>query len=497
MKEFVPEIAQRKLAKESAATPKSDIVLPAHYDRMQNINHQHGMKRIDPEESQTRVRAVVAMALLNNENEEQEDFSFASLRANGSVELWQSQQAKLNKHASYQRLSLSADIFETAKDKSPIATVPVKPLALEAIPNSDKRVVACDTHGNLVILKTDTTTGSDHQPKILHNFQAFSNCPDNVTLTYTKGKVMNTQLASAMTLKETHAAIGGRERDIRFINLETGQCTWKAKNLPPDPQTLMQQPVWASSMTFLPDNNNNLLAVGTGFGQVRIYDVRSNIRRPLQYTPEKSSSLEHRITAICGTSEHQVVAGDTTGDLHALDLRVHFTGQRYNQHDTAAVTMGRYIGPSGSVRQLKKHPTLPVLAAVGCDRILRTYDTNKQKVIDCVYLKQRLNCVLMCGEGRLDDEDDYLPDQTSGEFDINQEDVVKDYVDSDKDSDDESESEGDNANVAVSQSNASESDDDEQQEDGDSNESSESASGSESESSDDEVEEAPKKRRKR
>ncbi|CAB9527188.1 WD repeat-containing protein 74 [Seminavis robusta] len=538
LKEFVPEIAHRKQGA-GEVTKKSDIILPARFDIMQKINSHHGIQRVDPAERQTRERGIVSLTMLQDDNEN--DFQFASLRSNGSVQLWQGQRPELtkqnkNKFAHYQQLSVHAgDIFEQAKS-SILDQVPVQPLAMECIKKSN-RLVACDTHGTMVVLKPNNTT---EQPSIVHHFAAFDNTPDNITLTYTKGKVMNRQLASAMVVHpdDGTAAIGGRERDVRLIDLETGKATWKAKNLPPDPQTLLQQPIWPSSLAFWGHNESRVLAAGTAWGQVRLYDVRmpphqttSILRRPKAYTPLESR--EHRITAICPVSDHHIVAGDTTGDLHALDRRYNFNGQEQRQQHVDSSTRsstGRYVGPSGSIRQLIKHATLPILAAVGCDRILRTYDTNKQTNIDCVYLKQRLNCVLMCQEELLEDseeaDDIALAATVNDDGDMDQEDVVQDYVDSDDDDDSDDESDDGNQDVVDDkrngkkrQQNANESSSDEGDDDDDEDSSDEEADQNEQEQSaatrsdsesseeeedddnDDEQEssedEAPRKRRRR
>ena len=527
----MPEIAHRKWAKDETASVKSDIVLPVHYDNIQKVNKRHGIQRIDPNESQTRVRGVIDLSILSASSDDEAAFSFACLRQNGCVEVWQGgknahdEASRKSKFAHYQRISLSNDIFEKSRQDSLIPNVPVKPLAMAAIPhssnNSEQRLLAADTHGNMVILKAQ-----GHQPvSILKQFSAFSNSPDNITLTYTKGKVINTQLASALVMhpSEGQAAIGGRERDIRLFDLETCRSLWKAKNLPPDPQTLMQQPIWPSAMVFVQEgnegNHSNLLAVGTGFAQIRLYDVRSQpaasvIRRPIRFTPESSKFIQHRITAICQTGEHQVVVGDTTGDLHALDLRYNLNGKHGDQQIDGTSSLGRYVGPAGSVRQIAKHPTLPIVAVVGCDRMLRTYNTQTQKIVDCVYLKQRLNCVLACPEGQTEgfDEDEVVEvvgDGVAGNMD--QDDVVEDYVNtSDEENDFEDENDSDSASedgsteeernlksnknkVAIDGDKSSEEDQDNSSESG-----SDSASGSKgSEEDSDEKVEAPRKRRRK
>merc|ERR1712157_183827 len=61
-------------------------------------------------------------------------------------------------------------------------------------------------------------------------------------------------------------------------------------------------------------------------------------------------------------------------------------------------TAGRYAGPAGSVRHILKHPTLPVVAAVGLDRMLWLFHTHTKEVMQKFYLKQRLTSALICPE---------------------------------------------------------------------------------------------------
>jgi ribosome biogenesis protein NSA1 len=171
------------------------------------------------------------------------------------------------------------------------------------------------------------------------------------------------------------------------------------------------------------------MAVGTAYKQVRLYDVResSKTRRPTATTPE--GLLEYRVMSLCQVDDYQLVVGDAVGDIYSLDIR----SLGRNPKSAPNKNMGRYVGPAGSIRQMKKHPTLPRLAAVGLDRMLRIYDTNKRKLLDCVYLKQRLNSVLFDKDGAWElggKEGDDVEGGDEGDWDIDQDDVVEDYVDS-------------------------------------------------------------------
>jgi len=266
--------------------------------------------------------------------------------------------------------------------------------------------------------------------------------------------------------------VGGRERGMRVLDLESGKLLWKAKNLPPNPQTLLQQPMWTTSIQFLhtpttmtaATSTNNaptqLLATGTAHKQVQIYDIRVSsssiaVRRPVLYTPEHL--LTHRITTLCQLPNGNTLAvGDSIGDVHLLDMRKMHTGKQHSAKNFKSkkdsVGLGRLVGPGGSIRQLGMHPTLPYLACVGLDRKLWTWDVDRRKMMDCVYLRQRLNCLLFCEDESWnaadaeDDVDEIQDDEGMGMGEkrerILEEDEVEDYIDSDEDDDSKDENGG-------------------------------------------------------
>jgi len=212
----------------------------------------------------------------------------------------------------------------------------------------------------------------------------------------------------------------------------------------------------------------NLLATGTAYKQVQIYDIRTSAssssattstRRPVLYTPEHL--LSHRITSVCQLSDGNTLAiGDSIGDVHLLDMRKMHSGKSYTstsnkRKSKEEMSLGRLVGPGGTIKQLCIHPTLPYIACVGLDRKLWTWDVTKRKMMDCIYLKQRLNCFLFCEDESWNNENDN-DDGSDGEnekydYDIdgeggmeNEEDEVEDYVNSDDDNsnDDDNDDEG-------------------------------------------------------
>jgi ribosome biogenesis protein NSA1 len=407
LKESIPELSRRKPTAGEIVPPKG---------AMPHVT-KDGVSRIDPKELQTRNRAVVDMTFTNPDDDEENEVSFAALRLNGSVECWEGSAKNHTSFGNYDKVYTTGNIFQTKEGEKS-----ARPLGFGAF-EKQSRMCACDVLGNLAVIKSENG-------EIVQHYNAYTASKQGTTISYTPGNHVNTQLATAMACDPVYGrvAVGGRERETTMVDIESGKVVFKTKNLAPDPQTLLQQPVWPSSIIFMEDSN--VMAVGSAYNEVRIYDVRedSKTRRPTATTPE--NLLEYRVTALCQVDPNHLAVGDSAGFIYDLDIRT--LGRKLK--GPANKDMARYVGPAGSVRQLKKHPTLPRLAAVGLDRMLRVYDTDKRKQLDCVYLKQRLNCALFCNdktwgsEGDDDEDDDVDPD----DLDIDQDDVVKDYIDSDE-----------------------------------------------------------------
>ncbi|KAG0413327.1 hypothetical protein HPB47_009515 [Ixodes persulcatus] len=78
----------------------------------------------------------------------------------------------------------------------------------------------------------------------------------------------------------------------------------------------------------------------------------------------------------------KVVVGNSRGRVALLDLRrkgmVHV-----------------FKGMAGSVRSVVCHPTLPLVASCGLDRFFRLHDLHTHMLLSKMYLKSRLNCLLL------------------------------------------------------------------------------------------------------
>lgn len=393
IKETIPEVG-RPARKDSGPT---NVI--AH-----QITVDKGIQRIDGSK-QSRSRAVNAMTWMETSGK------FAALRADASIEVWEGTcVVRSKKFGTYNLIQTVENVFDSKSGGRPLL----------ALGYSNERLCAADSLGNVAIV-------NPNKAAVVATYSAYSSSKQGATITYTKGQVVNTQLATAMATSTCgQIAVGGRERETTIMDINNGAQIWKAKNLPPDAQTLLQQPVWSTSLTFL---NSTLLLAGTAYKQVRLYDIRSNSRRPVSYTPE--GLLEHRVTALCGIDEHLYVVGDAAGYLSEVDIRMAMGKSKKSR----TITIPRFVGPVGSIRQIVRHHTKPLIACVGLDRMLRTYSCKTRRQIDCIYLKQRLNCVLFCEDEELESDEIRYDDVEDKDVDV--EDDVQDYVVSDEEGESE------------------------------------------------------------
>lgn len=110
-----------------------------------------------------------------------------------------------------------------------------------------------------------------------------------------------------------------------------------------------------------------------------MYDPASPQRRPVL----EAHFGEYPLTALSlPANQDSVVVGNTHGELAILDLR-------------KGLVRGCLKGLAGGVRGLQCHPSLPLVATCGLDRFLRVHSLEDRSLQHKVYLKSRLNCVLL------------------------------------------------------------------------------------------------------
>lgn len=416
--------------------------------------------------------------------------SFCALRMDASIEKWEGFAPFQSKEdricgGTFKIRDTITNLFE---DNSVESTYRGRPISLCSshqyqtytdvkIPNNI--MAACSSMGLISIVDSN-----EFSKGIVAQYDVYAANSSNTTISYTRGNIINRDIATAMAMSmdSQKLAVGGRERSATMLDVQTGKQLWKAKNLPPNPQTQLQQPIWSTAIQFLSKTDTmsiggstDLLAIGTAFKQLQIYDIRQDAvqRRPVLYTPEwdsnKENLLDHRITCLCQLDSHRIAVGDAAGFVHTLDMR-----KIQNNHGRSlSASVGRFTGPAGSVRQIVKHESLPIIACVGMDRMLRTYDISKRKQLDCVYLKQRLTSLLFCPDGTWnvkmtekegdfsDDSNDNEENHEDIEGNIDDEDEVHDYVDS---SEDQNESDSDSSHESNNESPISDDDSEDDQE---------------------------------
>ncbi|XP_058490033.1 WD repeat-containing protein 74 [Solea solea] len=172
-------------------------------------------------------------------------------------------------------------------------------------------------------------------------------------------------------------ATGGKENGLKIWDLERPEKpVFTAKNLRDDWLDL-RRPHWVRDMAFIPDSDK--VVTCTGFHQVHVFDPSSPQRRPVL----EADYGEYPLTALSLPSTgNTVVVGNTHGQIAMLDLR-------------KGLVRGCLKGLAGGVRWLQCHPSQQVVASCGLDRFLRIHDLEDHKLQHKVYLKSRLNCLLL------------------------------------------------------------------------------------------------------
>ncbi|CAB1442835.1 unnamed protein product [Pleuronectes platessa] len=183
-----------------------------------------------------------------------------------------------------------------------------------------------------------------------------------------------------MRLSPVHpnrVATGGKENGLKIWDLERPEePTFTAKNLRDDWLDL-RRAHWVRDMAFIPETDK--VVTCTGFHQIHVFDPSSPQRRPVL----EADYGEYPLTALSlPAAGNTVVVGNTHGEIALLDLR-------------KGLVRGCLKGLAGGVRWLQCHPSQPVVASCGLDRFLRIHGLEDRKLLHKVYLKSRLNCLLL------------------------------------------------------------------------------------------------------
>ncbi|KAM8938944.1 WD repeat-containing protein 74 [Pelodytes ibericus] len=184
---------------------------------------------------------------------------------------------------------------------------------------------------------------------------------------------------------------GGKENDLKIWDLERAEePIFRAKNLRNDWLDL-RVPVWIRDLDFIPETDK--IVTCTSYHQVRIYDPSCPQRRPVLEVLHG----EEPLTALSITPDgRSVVVGNSHGDIGVIDLR-------------KGHLLRSLKGCAGSIRSIQCHKSMPIVASCGLDRFLRVHHLDDKELLHKVYLKSRLNCLLLTSRDKWEEEDLIAP----------------------------------------------------------------------------------------
>ena len=183
-------------------------------------------------------------------------------------------------------------------------------------------------------------------------------------------------------------ATGGKENDLQLWDLNRTDVgpKFRARNVKNNFLDI-RVPVWISDICFPDALSPASVCTVSRHSHVRLYDTREGgkQRRPVRELEFPDESL----AAVSATSDgSQILVGSARGRLALFDFR--------NGRGEKGLVR-KYKGFVGGVRSLDAMRDGPHFAAVGLDRFLRVYDVNAKAPVQRMYLKSRLNCVLLAG----------------------------------------------------------------------------------------------------
>lgn len=197
-------------------------------------------------------------------------------------------------------------------------------------------------------------------------------------------------------------ATGGQENDMKLWDGTRPDASpvFKARNVPED-YLRLRVPVWVRATGIVSGTGNRpLVAVATGYHQVRLYDTRAQ-RRPVY----SHSWGESSFTCLELTQDGRYyLVGNAYGEIARIDLR---KGEIVN----------KYHGFGGSVRSISSFTddTSAVFAACGLDRYVRVYRMEPPAVIYKKYLKLHCNSILISTvKTGQNNEEKYHPSSVAG-----------------------------------------------------------------------------------
>ena len=198
---------------------------------------------IDPNE-QTRANGIISLSLIAHntdlDNDDLPPLSFATLRINGSLEVWNGctgsktntalDKKKTSNHPemTYKRTHTISNVFES-KNKNGNSNASSKPIGMQLF--QKHKLACCDTSGNISIVSC--RSNDFYNPNIVNQYRHSKKGPllkdkkiepeiDK------KNSTQNLPAYSTFAVSESgRAAIAGRDRETVVMDVSTGKHIWK------------------------------------------------------------------------------------------------------------------------------------------------------------------------------------------------------------------------------------------------------------------------------
>ena len=246
----------------------------------------HKVRLVNAVQDMDRSNGVVGMVRLQNDK-------VAAQLWNGDIHMYNSESRRREK-------VVSPKEFFGCKGDSSTAAKEHHHLGIHAIgEEGDDTLCSVRTDGTIAIVR-----------------DAVNDDGDTVVTTFSTFQSSSCLKLAAHTTTRTTLALGGKDCNMAVWDIATEQQLWKAKNLPPDPQTLLQPRVFPSAACYV---TGTVMAVGTAYHDIRIYDVRTQQRRPTAHTTV--SHRPYRITSILSSNDNnKLLIGDAAGYAYQMDL---------------------------------------------------------------------------------------------------------------------------------------------------------------------------------
>lgn len=222
----------------------------------------------------------------------------------------------------------------------------------------------------------------------------FTACFDGRCVTFKENGKLNSfdtiTGCSCASVYAGHAAYGMVEGRTVVYDVAAGASTWTAAEPPLDELKLPlcdkdRSLAWAEEQ---------ILLVGQSEGNVIVYDTRAGNEAVIR----SHIFEEFPVVAMTRIGDLRFAFAETTGSLTIFDLNM--PSKRLDGHK------GLGGCPSGTV-QIVKHPELPMLAVLSCDRVVRMYDLEKPvtAAIKSAFVKVMGASIVLTNDG-VPEEDD-------------------------------------------------------------------------------------------